>query len=247
VKAALILVKLLILAPPLPADEVLVFAAASLTDALKEVGKGFETASGHHVLFAFGGSGDLARQIRAGAPADIFFSADLQRMDELEAAGLVRAQERVNVLSNALVVVVPASAPNKLQGPADLLQLEHVALADPETVPAGLYARAYFESIGLWPALAGRVIPTLDVRAALAAVESGHAPAAVVYRTDATTARGVRVALEVPREQGPAIVYPLAPLASSPKSATRDLVRYLLSPAARTVYERLGFVVIARQ
>jgi molybdate transport system substrate-binding protein len=89
------------------------------------------------------------------------------------------------------------------------------------------------------------VIPTLDVRAALAAVESGHAPAAVVYRTDATLARGVRVALEIPREKGPAIVYPLAPLASSPKAATRELVRYLVSPPARAVYEKLGFAVIA--
>ncbi len=245
VRAALILASLLFFCSPLGAEEVVVFAAASLTDVLQEIGRDFEAASHHHVVFAFGASGDLSRQIWMGARADVFFSADLKRMDELERAGLVRAGDRVNVLSNALVVVVPASSPNSVRTPPDLLRLERIALADPQVVPAGFYARAYFESIGLWEAIRPKVVPTLDVRAALAAVASGSVPAGVVYRTDARQARSLRVAFEVPRKEGPDIVYPLAPLAASAKAATRDFVRYLLSPRALAVYEKHGFLVLA--
>jgi molybdate transport system substrate-binding protein len=244
-KAAVILALLLAPASPLRAEEVLVFAAASLTDALGEIGRHFEASSGDRVVFAFGASHDLARQIRAGAPADVFFSADLGGMDALEAAGLVRANDRVNVLSNALVIVVPSSSASSVRAPSDLLCLDRIALADPQAVPAGLYARTYLESIGLWEALRPKVVPTLDVRAALAAVASGQVEAGIVYRTDAHLSRGVRVAFEVPREAGPSIVYPLAPLASSLKPATRDFVRYLLSPRAREVYGKHGFVVLA--
>jgi molybdate transport system substrate-binding protein len=245
-KAAVTLASLLFFGSPLRAEDVVVLAAASLTEALKEIGREFEAASPHHVVFSFGASGDLSRQIWMGARADVFFSADIKRMDELERAGLVRAGDRVDVLSNVLVVVVPASSANAVRTPPDLLRLERIALADPEVVPAGSYARTYLESIGLWEALRPKVVPTLDVRAALAAVESGSIPAGVVYRTDARQSRRVRVAFEVPREQGPAIVYPLAPLAASAKAVTRDFVRHLLSPRARAVYEKHGFLVVAK-
>ncbi len=234
----------LAVASPLRAEELVVFAAASLTDVLEEIGHDFEAASSHHVVFAFGSSGDLARQIWMGARADVFFSADLKRMDELERAGLVRASDRVNVLSNVLVVVVPASSATAVSAPRDLLRLDRIAIADPEVVPAGFYARTYFESVGLWAALRPKVVPTLDVRAALAAVASGSVPAGVVYRTDARRADGVRVAFEVPPKEGPAIVYPLAPLAASAKLATRELVRFLLLPTTRPIYEKHGFLVL---
>jgi len=135
--------------PPAGAAEVTVFAAASLADAVAEIGRAFEAASGHHLAFNFGGSNDLARQIEAGAAADVFFSADSLQMDRLVRAGLVRAAERVELLSNQLVIVVPASSPRRLGGPAELATFPRLALADPEAVPAGLYARAYLESIGL--------------------------------------------------------------------------------------------------
>jgi molybdate transport system substrate-binding protein len=226
------------------ADEVAVYAAASLTDCLKELAGGFEKSTGHKVVFNLGGSNDLARQIKAGAPADVFFSADKTQMDGLEAAGLVRGSDRVDVLSNVLVAVVPAASTARIGGAGDLLALRHLALADPEAVPAGVYARAWLESIGLWGRVKDQVVPTLNVRAALAAVESENADAGIVYRTDAAISKRVKVAFEVAKDQGPAIVYPLAPLAGSKKAATAELVQYLTSSSARGVYERYGFIVL---
>jgi len=226
------------------ADEVVVFAAASLTDALEEIAHGFEKETGHKVVFNLGGSNELARQIEAGAPADVFFSADKAQMDGLVAGGLVRAQDRVGVLSNVLVVVVPAASSATVRGPRDLQVLRRLALADPQAVPAGVYARTWLDSLGLWGALEGKVVPMLNVRAALSAVETGDVDAGIVYRTDAAISKRVRVAFEVPRDQGPAIVYPLAPVASSKKPATAALVRYLTSEAAREVYRRHGFIVL---
>jgi len=138
-----------------------------------------------------------------------------------------------------------ADAPTRMSSPADLALLRRIALADPETVPAGVYARSYLESIGLWPALKDRVIPTLNVRAALAAVESGNADAGLVYRTDAALSRRVRVAFTVTGERGPRIVYVLAPLAASRKPAALELARRLAGPEARTIFERYGFQVLA--
>jgi len=234
-----------LLAGPAAAEEILVFAAASLTDACREAARGFESASGHRVAFNFGASSDLARQIRAGAPADVFFSADLARMDELEQAGLVGAADRVNLLSNALVVVVPVRSAAVVRGPSDLAGFRRLAVANPEAVPAGIYARTWLASLGLWEGLRDRVIPTLDVRAALAAVETENAGAGIVYRTDAAMSTRVRVAFEVPPGEGPRITYPLAPLAASRRPAARAFVAYLRSAAALGVFRRHGFVVIA--
>ena len=238
------LIAALVLGPTAWAEEVTVFAAASLTDALNEVARGFEKHTGHKVTFNFGGSNDLARQIKAGASADVFFSADELQMDGLVAAGLVRSQDRLNVLSNVLVVVVPAGSTMSLRTPQDLLGVRHVALADPQAVPAGIYARKWLESVGLWEKLKDKIVPTLNVRAALAAVEAENADAGIVYRTDAAISKRVKMALEVPQEQGPAIVYPLAPIAASKKPATRELMQDLTSDAALEVYRRYGFIII---
>jgi molybdate transport system substrate-binding protein len=226
------------------AEEVHLYAAASLTDTVKELARTFEKETGHTVVFNFGGSNDLARQIKAGAPADVFFSADETQMDGLQAAGLVRPQDRMDVLSNVLVVVAPAGSTRTIAAPRDLLSIGRLALADPQGVPAGVYARTWLQSIGLWDALHDKVVPMLDVRAALAAVAAENAGAGIVYRTDAAISRRVKVAFEVPRERGPAIVYPLAPIAGSMKPATAALVRHLTSEAARGVYHRFGFVVL---
>lgn len=230
-------------AGPAAADEVSVFAAASLTDVLKEAAKGFEAATGHTVSFNFGGSNDLARQVRAGAPVDLFFSADLAQMQALEKDGRVSPVDRIDALSNTLSVVVPADGRSKIASVADLGSVRRLALANPEAVPAGVYARQYLEAAGVWGAVKDQVVPTLDVRAALAAVEAGHAEAGVVYRTDAALSKRVRVAFEVPREQGPRIVYPLS-LVQGGKPAAILLRDYLVSDAARGVYEKHGFLVI---
>ena len=203
-------------------EEVTVFAAASLADAVEEIGRAYEKDSGNKVVLNVGASSDLARQILAGAGADLFFSADRAQMDVVEKAGLVRGSDRVELLSNVLVVVVPVDAPTRVGSPADLALLRRIALADPEAVPAGVYARRYLESIGLWSALKDRVIPT-----------------------DAALSRRVRVAFTVPAERGPRIVYVLAPLAASRKPATLELVRRLAGPEARTIFERYGFQVLA--
>jgi molybdate transport system substrate-binding protein len=125
--------------------------------------------------------------------------------------------------------------------------VRRLALADPLAVPAGVYAHAWLESIGLWDVLKDRIIPTFNVRAVLAAVESGNVDAGIVYRTDAAISKRVKVAFEVPRDQGPAIVYSLAPIAASRKPATADLVRYLTSTGAREAYRRYGFVVLGER
>jgi molybdate transport system substrate-binding protein len=221
--------------------EVLVFAAASLTDALEEIGAAFEARTGTRVIFSFAGSNALARQIQAGAPADVFLSADLDRMDDLERAGLVRARDRVSLLSNRLTVIVPTSSSLVIESPRDLEGVRRLALGDPEAVPAGVYARRWLEDEGLWRRLRSRVVPTLDVRAALAAVESEAAEAGIVYRTDARISRRVRVAFEVPKGEGPDIRYPAAVLAAAPSPRARDFLEHLLSPAAREVFLRLGF------
>ncbi len=246
VRTALVLLALVASASA-SADELNLFAASSLTEAVEEVASGFEKATGHKVVFNFGGSNDLVRQINAGAAADVFFSADSAQMDALVSAGLVRAEDRRDVLSNTLVVVVPADAGTRVAAAKDLAALRRLALADPEAVPAGVYARRWLESIGLWSALEPKVVPALNVRAALSAVEAGNVDAGIVYRTDAATSKQVKVAFTVPREEAPPIVYPLAPLAGAKKPATADLVRALTSASAREVYTRHGFVVLTEK
>lgn len=222
-------------------EDVVVFAAASLAEALGEIGRDFEARTGHRFVPSLGGSNDLARQIRAGAPAEVFISASAERMDEVQGAGLVRAGDRVDLLSNRLAVVVPAGATVALATAEDLTRVRRLALGDPEAVPAGIYARQWLEKRGLWERVRDRVVPTLDVRAALAAVESGNSDAGIVYRTDAAVSRRVRVAFEVPVDEAPRIVYPAALLAAARGPAARAFFEHLRSPEARAVFERLGF------
>ncbi len=226
--------------------ELLVFAATSLTDALVEIGAGYEAREDVRILFSFGGSNALARQILAGAPADLFVSANLDRMDELERAGLVRPEDRVELLSNRLAVVVSARSTLSVNSPVDLKRARRLALGDPEAVPAGIYARRWLEERGLWARLRERVVPMLDVRAALAAVESGSADAAIVYRTDAALSRRVRVALEIPGGETPGIVYPASVLASSTTAEARRFLDHLRSREAHAIFTRLGFEPLER-
>ena len=224
--------------------ELLVFGAASLTESLDALGKAYTAKTGQPVAFSFGASSDLARQIEAGAPADVFFSADTAKMDLLAKAGLVRPSSRREFLSNALVVVVPANAATKIASANDLLPLAKIALADPAAVPAGIYAKKWLIGLGLWEKIESKVVPSLDVRAALAAVESGAVPAAVVYRTDAAISKAVRIAYAV--ENGPEILYSVAPVNSSKNpSDAAAFVEFLSGPAGREEFEKRGFLVKA--
>ena len=223
------------------AEEILVFAAASLTEPMQELGKTFSAKTRTSVVFSFGASSDLARQIAAGAPADVFFSADTAKMDDLEKKGFVRRADRREFLSNVLVVVVPATSGLQIRGAANLGELPRLALADPGSVPAGIYARKWLEGLGLWTRVEPKVVPTLDVRAALAAVETQAVPAAIVYRTDAAVSGKVRVAFEI--RDGPQITYSLSRVAGSRSAAAERFVEYLTGEAGREVFERRGFRV----
>jgi molybdate transport system substrate-binding protein len=225
-------------------QEILVFGAASLTESLQEAGKRFEAQGGPKVTFSFASSSDLARQIEAGAPADVFFSADTPKMDALEKAGLVKKADRREFLSNVLVVVVPTSSTATLASAADLEKFRRIALADPKAVPVGVYAKKWLTDKGLWAAIEPRIIPTLDVRASLAAVAGGDVPAGIVYRTDAAISRDVKIVYTV--ADGPPITYAVAPITKSknPQQAAR-FVAFLDSPAGRALFEERGFLVRA--
>lgn len=228
------------------ASNVTISAAASLKDALTEIAAGYEKLSGDKVVFNFGGSNVLARQIEEGAPVDLFFSADESQMDGVARKGLLAEGTRKDVLSNALVIVLPADSTLTVKNARDLAggAVKRIALADPKAVPAGVYAREYLEKLGLWKTIEPKVVSTENVRAALAAVESGNVEAGIVYRTDAGISRKVKVAFVVPAGEGPAIHYPAALLkgAAQPDAAKKFLA-YLESPDAARAFEKYGFVV----
>lgn len=227
-----------------PATAILVFSAASLTESLQELGAAYEKESGTKVVFSFGASSDLEREIEAGAPADVFFSADTAKMDALEKAGLVGKGDRKDFLSNLLVVVVPDGSTAKIASAKDLAAMPKIALADPASVPAGVYAKKWLTAAGVWDEVSPKVIPTLDVRAALAAVAGGDVPAGVVYATDAAVGKGTRVAMTV--TDGPPILYSLAALPGSKnRAAAEAFVAFLGGPEARAVFTRRGFRVVS--
>jgi molybdate transport system substrate-binding protein len=217
-----------------------VFAAASLTESLKEIAANYEKQTGDKVVFNFGASSFLARQIEEGAPADIFFSADEAKMEGLEKKGLIVKDTRKSRLSNSLVIVVASEKGADLETPKDLAtdKVKRLALAEPRTVPAGIYAKEYLEKLKLWPAIQPKVVPTDNVRAALAAVESGNAEAGIVYKTDAAISKKVKVAYEVPPAEGPAISYPVAAVKESKQlEAAKKFLKYLNSDEAGHVFE----------
>jgi molybdate transport system substrate-binding protein len=232
--------------PRIHAADIQVFAAASLTDALREIGLDYEKQSGDRMVINFGASSTLARQIEEGAPADIFFSADEAKMNALEKNGRLLPGTRKSRLSNSLVLVVAADSSLTLRSMADLTNavVKRVALADPKAVPAGLYAKAHLEKLRLWPMVEPKVVPTENVRGALAAVESGNVEAAIVYKTDAGVSKRVRIAREVPPSEGPDISYPMAIVKETKQpDAARRCLAHLESDAATRVFEKFGFII----
>lgn len=230
----------------------LVFGAASLADALEAAGDAWSQAHPDEpVQFNFAGSNDLARQIAAGAPADLFVSADRAQLDAAERAVADRA---VPLLANRLVVIEPAASAGlagggdvpvrPVAGARDLLAFDRIALPDPQAVPAGVYARRWLEAEGVWQELAGRVVPALDVRANLEAVASGSLPVGVVYATDAAISDRVRVVYKVPpppKGDGPEIVYWAAPIDGGDRAAAERFLAWMRSPAAGAIFRRFGF------
>lgn len=241
-----ILLLLLATSAILRAAELNVFAAASLTDSLKEIASAYEKESGDRIVFNFGASSTLARQIEEGAPADLFFSADEPKMDGLEKNGRILKGTRKSRLSNVLVIVVTNDSSLEIGAAKDLsgAKIKRLALADPKAVPAGVYAKTYLEKLNLWAAIEPKVVPTENVRAALAAVESGNVEAGIVYKTDAAISKAVKIACEVPRAEGPDISYPMAIVKDSKQAdAARKLLKYLDSDSAAAVFRKFGFIV----
>jgi molybdate transport system substrate-binding protein len=229
----------------LSAAEVMVFAASSLSDALKEIAAAYQKQTGTTIRLNFGASSLLARQIEEGAPADVFFSADEAKMDLLEQKGLV--EKRRSLLSNSLVIVVAAEKGATVHSPEDLAGpgIRRVALGDPRAVPIGIYAKEYLSQLGLWKKIEPKVVVTENVRAALAAVEAGNADASMVYKTDAAISRKVKVAFEVPPRAGPKISYPAALVAESKhKEIANAFLDYLTSPKGAEVFKKFGFLVL---
>jgi molybdate transport system substrate-binding protein len=224
-----------------------VFAAASMRNALDEVAALYATRTGVHVTISYAGSSALARQIEAGAPADVFISADLAWMDYLDRKGLVQQATRHNLLGNRLVLVAPAKQPQTLKiepgfAIARALGEGRIALAEPNSVPAGKYAKAAFEKLGVWSQISGRVAAAANVRAALALVARGEVPLGVVYRTDARADPTVMIAGVFPENTHPPIVYPVAALKNA-KQGALAFIRFLSGTDAAAIFEKHGFAV----
>lgn len=246
-RAALLLI-LLALAVPAAAQQrgPVVLAASSLTEAMEDAATAWAARGHPRPVLAFAGSPALARQIEAGAPADLFVPADAEWMDYIAARGLLRPGTRTVFLTNRLVLVAPAASPVRLTIArnfplARALGGGRLALADPASVPAGRYAKAALTGLGVWPQVVGRIAPAENVRAALALVERGAAPLGVVYATDARAARAVRVVGVFPAASHPPIVYPLAQLRGSSHRDAAGFRAFLLSPAGRAIFARRGF------
>ena len=231
--------------PTAKGAEVNVYAAASLTDVLKEIAVNHEKQSSDKIVFNFGAASLLVRQIIEHAPANVFFSADEAKMDDVQKAGLIVTETRRDLLSNSLVIVVPNDSNLAITSPDQLVdKTQKIAIADPRAVPAGIYTREYLSRISLWEKLEPKMVPTENVRAALAAVESGNVDAGFVYKTDANISKKVKIAFNVPIEKGPAIRYPVAIVKEGQNNAAAEaFLRYLDSENARKLFERYGFIV----
>jgi molybdate transport system substrate-binding protein len=232
--------------PPL-----LVFAAASLKNALDEISAAWTKQSGAAVRVSYAASPTLAKQIEQGAPADLFIAADLDWMDYVDGKGLVRAGTRQNLLGNALVLVagkdwkrgeVKIEANFSL---AALLGYGRLAIASTAAVPAGKYAKAALTKLGVWTTVADKLAEAENMRAALAFVARGEAPLGIVYRTDAAAEPNVFVVGTFPADTHPPIVYPAAVLTGAKHSQAEAFRRYLAGPEARQIFGRHGFAVLA--
>lgn len=229
----------------------IVFAAASLRNALDEVAAAYRAETGRAVRVSYAASSALARQIEAGAPADLFLSADRDWMDHLEKRGLIRAGTRADLLTNRLVLIAPKDSPVRAAiAPgfplAALLGEGRLAMADASAVPAGKYGRAALQALGVWDSVEGRIAQADNVRAALALVSRGEAPLGIVYQTDAIAEPKVRILDSFPEDSHPRIVYPVALTTQAEEMGGADLLVFLKSREAEAAFRRHGFTVLAQ-
>lgn len=251
--AAAFLLAVPLLSQPSRAENqpVVVFAAASLKNALDEAAKNWTEKSGIEVKSSYAASSALAKQIEAGAPADIFISADLDWMNYVDGKKLVRAGTRSNLLGNSIVLVANkhwSKGGVKIAKGFPLAQLlggDRLAMAGVNTVPAGKYGKAALEKLGVWDSVSGKLAQAENVRAALALVGRGEAPLGIVYKTDAAAEPNVKIVGTFPSDSHKPIVYPAAQLESSKNARAAELLKFLASPEARAIFEKHGFTVLA--
>ncbi len=237
---------LILLQTPAAPPPITVSAAISLTDALEAIARAFEASGGGPVRFNFGSSNALARQISSGAPVDLYISADEAQMDVVARAGAIDPASRVNLLQNRLAVMTRAGLARLkdargLTAPA----IRRIAIGDPAAVPAGIYARQFLQAAGVWDALQPKLVPVGNVRAALTAVQTGSVDAAIVYESDAETARSATTAFVVAGPTAPRIVYPAAVVAASRnRAAAERFLSYLRAAPAAAIFRQYKFVPI---
>ena len=229
--------------------DVLMFAAASLKNALDDVNAQFEKDTGKHANISYAASSTLAKQIENGAPADIFISADLDWMDYLAQRKLIKPDTRKNLLGNELVLVAPkdGAAPVKIEVGfplAKLLAGGKLAMADTSAVPAGKYGKAALEKLGVWSSVESQIAQAENVRAALALVARKEAPFGIVYQTDAAAEPGVKIVGVFPEDTHPPIIYPIALTVGSTNLDAASLLGYVESPEAQPLFEKQGFSVL---
>ena len=230
-------------------SDVLVFAAASLKNALDEVAAQWQRETGKKVSISYAASNTLIKQIEHGAPADIFISADLDWMDYGQKNDLIKPETRSNLLGNRLVLIAAkdANVSANIQPGFDLaamLKGGHLAMANVDAVPAGKYGRAALEKLGAWEGVKDKIAQAETVRAALVLVSRGEAPLGIVYQTDAASDPGVKIVGAFPENTHPPIIYPIALTKESTNPDAQTFLNYLRSPAARAAFERQGFTVL---
>jgi molybdate transport system substrate-binding protein len=230
-------------------SDIVIFAAASLKNALDEINAQWRQETGRKAVISYAASSALARQIEQGAPADLFISADLDWMDYLQQKNLIKPETRANLLGNKIVLIAPKTSTAALKiapgiNLAGLLGTGRLAMADVNAVPAGKYGKASLEALGLWASVQDRVAQSENVRAALLLVSRGEAPLGIVYQTDAAADANVRIVDAFPENTHPPVVYPLALTAASRRGDAGALAAYLKSPRAKPLFEKQGFTVI---
>ncbi len=235
--------------PAAQAADLLVFAAASLKNALDDVAAAYAAGGGGKPAISYAASGPLAKQIESGAPADLFLSADLDWMDYVQKKNLIRPDSRANLLGNRLVLVAPADSTAKVDIAqnfplAQLLGDGRLAVGDPASVPAGKYGQQALQKLGVWDQVKAKTANADSVRAALALVSRGEAPFGIVYETDATADKGVKIVGIFPEDSHPPVIYPVAITAESKNPDAAKFLAFLESPQAAPYFQKQGFTVL---
>ncbi|MBO0752101.1 MAG: molybdate ABC transporter substrate-binding protein [Bradyrhizobiaceae bacterium] len=229
--------------------DVLVFAAASLKNALDDIARQWQRETGKKAAVSYAASNNLIKQIELGAPADVFISADIDWMDYGQQKNLIKPETRTSLLGNRIVLIAPrdSAANTRIEKGFDLaaiLKGGRLAMGNVDAVPAGKYGKAALEKLGAWDGVKDHIAQAESVRAALLLVSRGETPLGIVYQTDAASDPGVRIVGTFPQDTHPPIIYPVALTKDSHNPDAAEFLKYLRSPAARSAFERQGFTVL---